>query len=109
MIKTNANMEALDGRGNPIPGLYAVGGVCSPINGQIYTHRCAGSRATFALLGGRIVSEHLPEYLQPSENSNPDRHRQPYRFPETTERSRNYGCIKGASHKGPSTQRKQDA
>lgn len=67
VIKTNANMEALDGSGNPIPGLYAVGGVCSPINGQIYTHRCAGSRATFALLGGRIVSEHLPEYLQPSE------------------------------------------
>jgi fumarate reductase flavoprotein subunit len=64
VIKTNANMEVLNTEGDPIPGLYAVGGVCSPINGQIYTHRCAGSRATFALLGGRIVSEHLPAYLK---------------------------------------------
>ncbi len=63
-IKTNANMEVLNTEGKAIPGLYAVGGVCSPINGQIYTHRCAGSRATFALLGGRIVSEHLPDYLK---------------------------------------------
>lgn len=63
MIKTNAAMEVLDAACDPIPGLYAIGGVCSPINGQMYTHRCAGSRATFALLGGRIVSEHLPDYL----------------------------------------------
>lgn len=63
VIKINDAMEVLDKAGEPIPGLYAVGGVCSPINGQIYTHRCAGSRATFALLGGRIVSEHLPAYL----------------------------------------------
>lgn len=69
VIKTNADMEVLDTAGDPIPGLYAVGGVCSPINGQIYTHRCAGSRATFALLGGRIVSEHLPGYLVARENS----------------------------------------
>lgn len=63
VIKTNGNMEVLDQNFDVIPGLYAIGGVASPINGQMYTHRCAGSRATFALIGGRIVSEHLPDYL----------------------------------------------
>jgi hypothetical protein len=39
------------------------GGAGSLLNGELYTHRIAGSRATYALVSGRIIGESVPEYL----------------------------------------------
>ncbi len=64
VLKVNHKTELLDAGGNPIPGLYAVGGISSTLNGYFYTHVCAGSRATFGVTSGMVASEHIPEYLK---------------------------------------------
>ena len=64
VLKVNHKTECLDAQGNAIPGLYAVGGISSTLNGFFYTHVCAGSRATFGVTSGMVASEYIPEYLK---------------------------------------------
>lgn len=64
ILKVNYKTEVLDRNDDPIPGLYAVGGVSCTLNGFFYTHLCAGSRATFGVTSGMVASEWIPEYLK---------------------------------------------
>ena len=57
-------MLVLNTKLDPIPGLFAAGGVCSLLNGEIFTRYIAGNRATYALVSGRIIGESVPEYLE---------------------------------------------
>lgn len=63
-LRPSPKCEVLNKELSPIPGLYAAGGACNLLNGELYTHRVAGSRSTYALVSGRIIGESVPEYLK---------------------------------------------
>jgi fumarate reductase flavoprotein subunit len=63
-LRPTPRCEVLNTALDPIPGLYAAGGACSLLNHELYTHRVAGSRATYALISGRIIGESVPDYIK---------------------------------------------
>lgn len=63
-LRPSPKCEVLDKNLDPIPGLYAAGGACNILNHELYTHRIAGSRSTYALISGRILGESIPDYLK---------------------------------------------
>jgi fumarate reductase flavoprotein subunit len=64
VLRPNHRCQVLNTRLDPIPGLFAAGGACSLLNGEIFTRRVAGNRATYALVSGRIIGESVPEYIE---------------------------------------------
>ncbi len=64
VLRPNHRCQVLNTKLDPIPGLFAAGGVCSLLNGEIFTRRIAGNRATYALVSGRIIGESVPEYIE---------------------------------------------
>jgi fumarate reductase flavoprotein subunit len=62
-IKINENMEALDTKDNPIPGLYAAGSTTGCWESESYCYRLTGHLLGFALNSGRIAGENAVKYL----------------------------------------------
>jgi fumarate reductase flavoprotein subunit len=62
-IKINENMEALDAKDNPIPGLYAAGSTAGCWESESYCYRLTGHLVGFALNSGRIAGENAVKYL----------------------------------------------
>ncbi len=62
-IKINEKMEALDGEGDPIPGLYAAGTTAGCWESESYCYRLTGHLVGFALNSGRIAGENAVRYL----------------------------------------------
>lgn len=56
-IKTNHHMEILDGKGEPIPGLYAAGVCVGGFTSASYCYMLSGTMSGFALNSGRIAAE----------------------------------------------------
>lgn len=57
-IKVNENMQALNKKGQVIPGLYAIGNIAGGMYGDSYDLLMAGSTVAFAVNTGRIAAEH---------------------------------------------------
>ena len=62
-IKINENMEALDERDEPIPGLFAAGSTTGCWESESYCYRLTGHLVGFALNSGRIAGENAVRYL----------------------------------------------
>lgn len=62
-IKINENMEVLDKKGNPIPGLYAAGVDAGGWESDTYCDRLSGSAFGFAVNSGRIAGENAAEFV----------------------------------------------
>jgi fumarate reductase flavoprotein subunit len=62
-IKINENMEALDTKDNPIPGLYAAGSTAGCWESESYCYRLTGHLVGFALNSGRIAGENAAKFL----------------------------------------------
>jgi fumarate reductase flavoprotein subunit len=62
-IKINENMEVLDKKENPIPGLYAAGVVAGGWEGDTYCAVISGAASGFAVNSGRIAGENAVKYL----------------------------------------------
>ena len=63
-IKINHNMEVVDKKGEPIPGLYAVGSDTGGWEGDTYCLVLSGSTFAFAITSGRIAGEKALEYIR---------------------------------------------
>jgi fumarate reductase flavoprotein subunit len=62
-IKINENMEVLDKKGNPIPGLYAAGVVAGGWEGDTYCAVISGAASGFAINSGRIAGENAKKSI----------------------------------------------
>jgi fumarate reductase flavoprotein subunit len=62
-IKINENMEVLDTKDRPIPGLYAAGSTTGCWESESYCYRLTGHLVGFALNSGRIAGENAVAYL----------------------------------------------
>ena len=62
-IKVNHNMEAVDKKGDVIPGLYAGGMDAGGIYGDSYDVRTCGGTLAFAVNSGRIAGKSVLRYL----------------------------------------------
>ena len=62
-IKINEHTEVIDGEGNVIPGLYAVGNDAGGLYGDSYDMISAGAAVGFALNSGRMAGESALKYL----------------------------------------------
>jgi fumarate reductase flavoprotein subunit len=62
-VKINENMEVLDTKDNPIPGLYAAGSTAGGWESESYCYRLTGHLLGFALNSGRIAGENAVEYI----------------------------------------------
>jgi succinate dehydrogenase/fumarate reductase flavoprotein subunit len=62
-IKINENMEVLDTKDSPIPGLYAAGSTTGCWESESYCYRLTGHLLGFALNSGRIAGENAVAYL----------------------------------------------
>lgn len=62
-IKINENMEVLDTKDNPIPGLYAAGVTTGCWESESYCYRLTGHLVGFALNSGRIAGENAVKYV----------------------------------------------
>jgi fumarate reductase flavoprotein subunit len=62
-IKINENMEALDAKNIPIPGLYAAGSTTGYWESESYCYRLTGHLVGFALNSGRIAGENAVQYI----------------------------------------------
>jgi len=66
-IKINHNMEVLDRKDIPIPGLYAAGVVAGGWESKTYSFEFSGSAVSFAINSGRIAGENAFRYVSGSE------------------------------------------
>ena len=62
-IKINHNMEVLDSRDNPIPGLYAGGNDTGGWEPDTYNAFLSSHAMGFAINSGRIAGEHAAQFL----------------------------------------------
>jgi fumarate reductase flavoprotein subunit len=62
-IKINHNMEVVDQKDDPIPGLYAAGSDTGGWEGDTYCLLLSGSTFAFAISSGRIAGENAVEFL----------------------------------------------
>jgi len=62
-IKINENMEVIDTKDNPIPGLYAAGVAAGGWESESYNYHLTGHLLGFALNSGRIAGESAVKYL----------------------------------------------
>lgn len=67
-IKTNHQMEILDGRGNPIPGLYAAGVCVGGYTSSTYCYMLSGTMFGFSLNSGRIAAENAVKFCKGIKN-----------------------------------------
>ncbi|MEJ2111499.1 MAG: FAD-binding protein, partial [Acidobacteriota bacterium] len=64
-IKINHRTEAVDGYGNPIPGLYAAGLDAGGLHAESYSMRdTSGITSAFAINSGRVAGENAAKYLK---------------------------------------------
>lgn len=63
-IRTNHHMEIVDGKGSPIPGLYAAGVCVGGFTSAAYCYMLSGTMFGFALNSGRIAAENAYEFLK---------------------------------------------
>ena len=63
-IKINHNMEVVDKKDEPIPGLYAVGSDTGGWEGDTYCLVLSGSTFAFAITSGRIAGEKALEFIK---------------------------------------------
>jgi fumarate reductase flavoprotein subunit len=64
-IKINHNMEVVDKKGAPIPGLYAGGFDAGGMYGDSYSiHHSSGLSSAFAINSGRIAGKRIVTYLR---------------------------------------------
>jgi fumarate reductase flavoprotein subunit len=61
-VKITAKAEALDAKGLPVPGLYAVGTDAGGMYGDSYDLLLGGGTAGFAVNSGRIAAENALKY-----------------------------------------------
>lgn len=64
VLRPNHKCQVMNTALDPIPGLFAAGGACNLLNGELFTRRIAGNRATYALVSGRIIGESVPKYIE---------------------------------------------
>jgi fumarate reductase flavoprotein subunit len=62
-VKINENMEVLDTKDNPIPGLYAAGSTTGCWESESYCYRLTGHLVGFALNSGRIAGENAVNHI----------------------------------------------
>ena len=58
-VKINSAMQALDGNGKAVPGLYVVGQDMGGLYDSTYDLLAEGSASSFALSSGRIAARHI--------------------------------------------------
>lgn len=63
-IRTNHNMEVLDDKDNPIPGLYAAGVCVGGYTSGSYCYMLSGTMFGFALNSGRIAAENAVKFSE---------------------------------------------
>jgi fumarate reductase flavoprotein subunit len=63
-IKINENMEVLNKKEEPIPGLYAAGVVAGGWEGDTYCATISGAASGFAVNSGRIAGENAFNFVQ---------------------------------------------
>lgn len=62
-VKINEKIEAIDQKGNVIPGLYVAGSDAGGLYGDTYDLMMAGSTLGFAVNSGRMAAENALKYM----------------------------------------------
>jgi fumarate reductase flavoprotein subunit len=63
-IKINEKMQAINDKGEPVPGLYIVGNDAGGMYGDSYDLVMAGSTVGFAVNSGRIAAENIAKEIK---------------------------------------------